>query len=164
MDSYSFNDTEGLRIAVEIEKRGENMYREALKVAKDPEVRALLAQMADEEAQHARRFETLLEEALEREADEGGFYSPDISAYLSTIAAAVVFPDGVTAQMANRSLDTVRDVLATAISAEKDSILFYMELALRTRDNKSMSTFFLIVDEEKRHLLSLQKRLNDTAN
>ena len=42
----AFTDLEGLRIAVDMEKRGEDFYRRAARVSKSPEMVALLNELA----------------------------------------------------------------------------------------------------------------------
>ena len=50
----AFTDLEGLRIAVDMEKRGEDFYRRAARVSKSPEMVALLNELAADEVGHAR--------------------------------------------------------------------------------------------------------------
>ena len=69
---------------------------------------------------------------VEDEGEEES-YDAEANAFLSAVAAEVVFPGGVLASLMNRRLETVRDVLLYAIGSEKDSLLFYMEMLLKTR-------------------------------
>lgn len=95
------------------------------------------------------------------EEDEEG-YDMEANAFLSAIASEVVFPGGVLASLMNRQLETVRDVLMHAIGSEKDSILFYMEMLMETKDASFASVFREIINEEKRHLCDLQRLLEKT--
>ena len=61
----AFTDLEGLRIAVEMEKRGEDFYRRSAKVSKSKETVSLLGRLADDEVVHAREFERLYDRALQ---------------------------------------------------------------------------------------------------
>ena len=89
-------------------------------------------------------------------------YDLETSSYLSAIAAEIVFPGGVLASMMNRRLETVRDVLLHAIGSEKDSLLFYMELLLDTKNEQTAQVLRAIISEEKRHLVDLQQLLEKT--
>ena len=53
---HDFNDLEGLRIAIEMEKRGEALYRKAARVSKKREVVDMLAALAADEVAHAAEF------------------------------------------------------------------------------------------------------------
>ena len=75
----------------------------------------------------------------------------------------MVFPGGVLASLMNRRLETVRDVLLYAIGSEKDSLLFYMEMLLKTRNEGYKRTLEGIIEEEKKHLSDLQQLLEATA-
>ena len=59
MQIHSFSDLEGLRIAVEMERRGGDFYRRAAKVSKDPGTAQLLSQLAQEETGHELDFQAL---------------------------------------------------------------------------------------------------------
>lgn len=51
----AFTDLEGLRIAVEMEKRGEDFYRRSAKVSKSKETVSLLGRLADDEGRSCAR-------------------------------------------------------------------------------------------------------------
>ena len=63
------------------------------------------------------------------------------------------------ASMMNRKIDTIPDLLLYAISTEKDSILFYMELVQKHQGAENIPVFQQIIQEEKRHLFDLQRML-----
>ena len=49
-----------------------------------------------------------------------------------------------------------------AIASEKDSLLFYMELLLDTKNEQTAQVLRAIISEEKRHLVDLQQLLEKT--
>ena len=55
--------------------------------------------------------------------------------------------------------ESPRPVLAAAIASEKDSILFYTELAACARDAEARATFEEIARQERGHLARLLGRL-----
>ena len=61
MPSHAFSDSEGVRIAVEIERRGGDFYRRAAKITKDEAARAFLNELAADEEAHMREFSRLRE-------------------------------------------------------------------------------------------------------
>ena len=105
---HDFNDLEGLRIAIEMEKRGEALYRKAARVSKLPEVKAMLEALARDEVAHAAEFEALQKEACARR-DACVSYGEEASAYLSAVAADIVFPGGLMA-LREEGFDDIRAV------------------------------------------------------
>lgn len=160
MADHQFSDREALHIAAQIERKGERFYRMAQGVAGKGPAGPLLEMLRRQELAHAQRFESMLDKIEDGSEDEP--YDLETSSYLSAIAAEIVFPGGVLASMMNRRLETVRDVLLCAIGSEKDSLLFYMELLLNTRDEQTAQVLRAIIAEEKRHLVDLQQLLEKT--
>ena len=64
---HDFNDLEGLRIAIEMEKRGEALYRKAARVSRKREVVDMLSSLANDEVAHAAEFTRLYEEVLSKD-------------------------------------------------------------------------------------------------
>lgn len=121
---HEFSDREALRIAAEIERKGERFYRHGH--GRDPRRQGPCAPWrcsAHQEEAHAARFEQMLSE-IEDEGEEES-YDAEANAFLSAVAAEVVFPGGVLASLMNRRLETVRDVLLYAIGSEKDAALLH---------------------------------------
>ena len=156
---HVFSDVEGLRIAVEMERRGEDFYRRAARVSRTQETVALLNALADDETMHCREFQRLHDIACARR-DECGeeCYDDETNAYLSAIAADLVFPGGLMA-LRQTGFENPRAVLTTAIASEKDSILFYTELAAHSRDEDARRTFEEITRQERGHLARLLNKL-----
>ena len=72
MLTHAFNDREGLRIAVEMERRGEEFYRRSARISRNPQtVKVLeqLAALADGGDDGAERFLQALVQGMEREDD-----------------------------------------------------------------------------------------------
>lgn len=159
-----FNDLEGLRIAVEMERRGEDFYRRAARVSRSEETVSLLNRLAADEIVHAREFERLREAALavrEDAAEEA--YDEETTAYLNAVAADIVFPDGLMA-LRRVGFESPQAVLEYAIGSEKDSILFYTELAGCAKTARYCETFLEIARQERGHLARLIGRLNQIQN
>lgn len=156
---HPFSDLEGLRIAVEMEKRGADFYKRAERISKKPEAAALLHQLCLDEQRHQTDFQKQYDaqRAFENAADER--YDAEGSAYLSAIAADVVYPGGLISMARAGGLNDPASILRGAIQAEKDSILFYTEVWLRAKDERAKAIFWDIAQQEKLHLSSLQQTL-----
>ena len=156
MQIHSFNDTEGLRIAVEIERRGEAFYHKAAKLSGNAQTVRILEQLASDEAVHKREFEKLIEKA----SVSDDMYDEETNAYLSAIAADIVFPEGLMA-LRRAGFSSPQGAFLEAIQSEKDSILFYTELAEQACDAEAKRMFREIIMQERRHLHVLQIRLEE---
>lgn len=161
MQSYRFSDEEALKIAMQIERKGAQFYKMAQGVCDDQNMVKLLKMLEDQELDHAAVFEKYLDEIDAKKDLEDIPYREEANAFLSAIAAEVVFPGGVMASMMNRNLDSVQDVLMHAIQSEKDSILFYQELILNTHMKGYIPTLERIIQEEKSHLFDLRRLLEE---
>ena len=162
MQIHPFSDLEGVRIAAEMERRGEEFYRRAAKVVKDRETVAFLEALAGDERVHIREFESLhqrLTQQMEEEQQEDVLYGQEVSAYLSAIAADVVFPGGLVAL--GKGLESPRAVLEGAIQSEKDSILFYGEMVQVAANERARAVFREIILTERSHLNKLQRMLGE---
>lgn len=155
---HVFSDVEGLRIAVEMERRGESFYRRAAKVSRAQETVALLTALADDEVLHGREFQRLFDSACARQGGGDEVYDSETCAYLSAIAADIVFPGGLMA-LRETGFEDSRAVLSAAIASEKDSILFYTELARCAKDAQARATFLEIARQERGHLAHLLNKL-----
>ena len=151
---HAFNDREGLRIAMEMERRGEDFYRRSARISKNPETVKVLLQLAADEALHRAEFERLLSGVEVSEVE----YDHETNAYLSAIAADVVFSDGLMA-LKQQGFDSPQGALLEAIQSEKDSVLFYSELAEQAADDNAKRIFCEIIRQEKGHMRLLQMRL-----
>lgn len=156
---HQFSDREALKIAAQIERKGERFYRMAAGVAKTGPAAKLLEMLRQQELGHAIRFEKMSEK-IENMQDEA--YDLEANAFLSAIAAEIVFPGGVLASLMNKKLETVRDILMHAISSEKDSLLFYYEMLTESEDEECRAILREIIAEEKKHLCDLQELLENT--
>ena len=151
---HVFSDLEGIRIAIEMETRGEAFYSKAARISKNPETVNVFRQLAADEAVHRAEFEKLAAKANLSHAE----YDQETSAYLNAIAADVVFSDGLMA-LRTTGFETPEGALMEAIRSEKDSVMFYTELAERASDKEAARIFDEIIFQEKAHLRTLQLRL-----
>jgi len=154
---HVFSDLEGIRIAIEMERRGESFYRRAARVSKSGETIAMLLSLANDELHHRAEFERLYR--VESEAGMSDVaYDDETNAYLTAIAAEVVFPRGLMA-LKDEGFENPEAVLLHAIASEKDSVLFYTELKNRAEDPHAQEVFDEITRQERGHLFRLQRQL-----
>ena len=161
MVESTFNDLEALDIAITIEQRGEKFYRLAIPLAPDLEVKSMLENLAKQEHEHVATFQALYNEALEKKEDfdDAYLFDPEVAAYLRAMVESSVFPTDAEQQNVLSKLRHITDVFATGIQAEKDSILFYTEMVIHSKYTEAKEAFRRLIQEEKKHLVDLQKKL-----
>lgn len=165
MDTKLFSDLEGLRIAIEIEDRGREFYSEAYKQAEKPEHKDLFLLLRDEEVQHHATFSKILDAVTaNKEAhSEEYLFDPDTSRYLTVLAEEHVFPPKATAAAKIAELKSVSAILSLAMQAEKDSILFYDELAKNAKFEDAKNIFKVLKEEEQTHVVKLREMIKAWA-
>ncbi len=156
-----FSDLEGLRIAMEIEDRGRNFYQKAYENAQKPEHKDLFLLLKHEEVAHYETFKRMYEQLKTEDAsnDMEYLFDQESSRYLTVLAEGHVFPDNESAAAAVAKLNTLEEVLKLALQAEKDSILFYDELARQSKFEKAKQVFLRLKEEEQTHVVKLREMI-----
>ena len=152
---HVFNDKEGIRIAIEMEKRGESFYRHAARIAREPQTVKLLGLLADDENVHRQEFEKLAK--TEAIALSCASYDDETNAFLSAVAAEFIFPKGLMG-LRDVGFEDPASILDKAIESEKNSILFYTKLEQSTQDPHAQHVFAEIIGQESNHLCRLQQQ------
>lgn len=143
---------EGLRVALEMERRGSNLYRRALKIARDPQIIALLEDLATDEERHYDQFAEMLR------AQDALMMTGEENMVAAARAADVFFPGGLMRIAFDGAFDSMQAMLEEAIRAEEDSIAFYQRLIDMTSQEESRAILMQIREEETRHLSALEAR------
>lgn len=159
MQVYDFNDLEGIRIAVEMERRGRDFYDAAARVARSEQMREMLKKLKAEEVVHMQQFGRL------HEREQGNMaaakpYSRETSAFLTALAADIVFSDGLVAVGVKGGFDDPAVMLREAIESEQESIDFYTTLERETEDDHAKEIFREIIAQEQSHQERLRAQLN----
>lgn len=141
-----FSVGEIVNFAIEIEKNGEKFYRSAAEKITDEKIKSLFTVLADEETEHRKTFENLLGKVKNYEIsdDLGGEYFTYLKAYV----------DG---KIFNKNIPKVKntvDIIQFALNAERDSILYYLEMKnfVQEDDGKIVDK---IIEEERQHFVKL---------
>jgi len=152
--SISFSANEFINIAIGIERRGIVFYDIMTKSTESDAAREMFQRLGDMERQHIKTFESMLQDPGSEQPTES--YLGEYAAYLQALVDSAVFTDDmITSELATQA-DSDIEAMELAISAEKDSILFYYEM----RDimpRKAQPTVDRILAEEKSHLEQLTR-------
>ncbi len=143
-----------LQWAMEIERNGEAFYRAVSAKSTDREVKLLLEDLAYQEQRHLRTFERLLTAAPDSALSD----LPDsYRSYLETaLANALTGPDK--GMSLARQAQTEEQALHAAMAFEKDTLLFFYELA-EVVGEAHKGTIRAVIDEERDHLRQLARVL-----
>ncbi len=142
-----FTTREIIDMAIQIEKNGENYYREALKRTTDPSLESLLLFLADQEYEHARWFEGLKKRV---KASAPGSEGAEMD---GTMLRRLVGSQRFSLNDVDVSrLDSVKRLLDVAIELEKDTIVFYQMLQTFIDDPATLEDLNEIIAEENRHI------------
>jgi rubrerythrin len=146
-----FSIAEIIEIAVQIEKNGERVYREAIGRSKNPELDHLLLQMAEEELEHANWFLTLQDE-IEKSQDRPGVEEMDAALVEDLIGKQVFSLADVNFSRVKNS----KELIDIFIEFENDTILFYEMLKTFLVDEKTIEHLEKIIREEASHIEKLE--------
>ena len=152
--NYDFNADEILQMAEQIEKNGAAFYRECAENVKDPAAVELLQNLAAMEDEHEKTFAGIRSQ-LSAQEKESTTFDPNGEAvlYLKALADTKVFFE--------KSIDTsnMEDILKAAITAEKDSIVFYLGMKDLVPENFGILRIDTIIKEEMAHIKLLSNEL-----
>ena len=142
-----FSITEIIEIAVQLEKNGEKVYREAIGKSKNIEMDDLLLRIAEEELEHIDWFLNLKNE-IEKSQDRPQVKEMDAS-LIDDLMGKQTF------SLADVDFSRVKNsehLIDIFIEFEKDTILFYEMLKTFLVDEKTIGHLEKIIQEESSHI------------
>ena len=151
-----FSAPEILDLAIQLEKNGESVYRNAVDKVTKPELVSLLIWMADEEARHMRWFSEV----------KNNFETHSINPFMEEMGRKVFGGILGDKSFSHRdvdfsNVDRQEDLIGIFIEFEKDTILFYETLIPFIEDNETLENIAKIIAEENNHIKKLQDFLAD---
>jgi len=154
--SYDFNADEVFEIAEQIERNGAKFYRTAAENIDEPENKKFLLDLAIMEDEHEQTFKQMRNE-LTRDEKVMTTFDPDgeSESYLKSLADTRVFYE--------KDIDTtsLKEIFKTAITAEKDSIVFYLGMKEVVPSHFGKDKLDGIIKEEMGHIKLLSTKLLD---
>ena len=158
--SITFNADEIFEMAEEIERNGAGFYRQAADIAKDAKIKKLLLDMAAMEQNHLAAFQQMRKTLLGQEMAKNIFDPDNESAlYLQSMADSHGWEGKKTATEPLTGDETMEDILKTAISAEKNSVIFYVSLKGLVPPRAGRDRVDAVIEEEIGHINILKKQL-----
>lgn len=149
-----FNADEVFEIAEQIERNGAKFYRTVAEKVTDANKKKLLINLAEMEDEHEATFKSLrselsMDEKIQTTFDPEG----DSERYLRALADTRVFYE--------KDVDTtsLKKILKAAITAEKDSIVFYLGMKDVVPAHLGKQKLDDIIKEEMGHIRLLSNEL-----
>jgi len=148
-----------------IEARGRDFYQQAYELAGKPEQRELFLWLKNEETHHLEKFTKMFSEINDRKEARSAEYlfDADTSRYLTVIAEEHIFPKPGDAREKVAGLKSIGTVLQIALQAEKDSVLFYDELAAHAKFPEAREVFRILKQEEQAHIVKIREMIDAWA-
>lgn len=151
-----FNADDILEMAVMIERNGAIFYRDAAKIVDDDKQKKFLSDLAAMEDDHEKTFSDMRKD-LEKEETFLTTFDPESenAQYLKALADSRVFTD------TKKTGTTMKEILGSAIQAEKDSIAFYLGMKELIPEKYGKSKIDDIIKEEMSHIRILASKLKE---
>ena len=147
-----FSGRELLEIAIGIERNGAIFYDSLAGFTKNPGARDTYKNLADKEREHSAIFQRMLDSVGESKPPET--FTEQYNLYLKALIDSLVFADDKVSLKMAKNVNNDAEAIQIGMGAEKDSILFYVEVKdlARRSDRKVVRK---IIEEEKSHLRQL---------
>lgn len=155
--STGLNVMGAITIAMAAEEKAQAFYLDAKEKVSDPDAQNLLNQLAAFEQYHYDKLVALFD-SLGQERGYVAYTPPDIT--LPAVTHSI--EGGRTREEHN--LETVVEVLSTAIDAEKSARAHYEELAENITDLEGRAMFRQLAEEEHTHYRILSDELYNLSN
>lgn len=152
--AHFFRANEIANVAIEIEKKGREFYMLAAQKAKSSEIRDIFTHLADEETKHEEVFRSMLDR-LGRVEMPAWATQEEYMQYLEALIESHMLFGDLGRKFMERA-DSEADVLKMAMSFEKDTMLFFMEM-MELVPASEKYVVQQCYEEERRHLRELSR-------
>ncbi len=154
-----FNASEIMQFAIRIEENGQTFYKLMAEKLKDKKIKELFEYLAQQELIHRQIFKKMADELETYEPAQS--FPVEYFQYLRAYADEHIFTKAKTGKIMADRIKSAEEALDFALSAELDSILYYLEAKNLVADYEK-SKLDQVVEEERRHymqLLQIKKKI-----
>jgi rubrerythrin len=158
--AITFNADEIFEMAEQIERNAAGFYREAGEKTTDKAVQKLFGDLAEMEKNHAQIFQEMRAQ-LGSDEKEKDIFDPQNQSimYLQTMADSHGTEGRKSRTEKLTGSESMQDIYAIAINAEKDSVVFYTALKELVSKKAGSGWIENIIEEELGHLVLLKMQL-----
>lgn len=149
-----FTAVEALNMALRVEENGKAFYTAAAERTQQPEVKALLEDLAVQEQRHYRAFQKLLDKLAVEPSSLVAPGMEEYDIYVQTALDNALFAGPDKALAAVDEVGGERQALRMALGFEKDTLLFFYDLRDMMREAER-PVVDEIIREEKAHVRRL---------
>ncbi len=151
---YDFNADDIFEMAEQLERNGASFYRTAANAVADERSKEILLELAEMEDDHEETFAQMRSELTPSEK-AATVFDPEGDAvnYLRALADTRVFFEK------EINVSSMQTILKDAITAEKDSIVFYLGMRDAVPVGKGRNRLDAIIKEEMGHIRMLSGEL-----
>ena len=155
-----FSGSEMLEIAIGIERNGITYYDILSKQTQNKDISSLYEYLSEEEQNHLDTFQKMADSVGKYKPSES--YSGEYMLYMKSLMDSAVFKDTDTARQKAQEASSDFEAIDIGIQAEKDSILFYMELQnmVSKSDQKIVKEIIKAERDHLRQLLELKAEMS----
>lgn len=151
---YDFNADDIFELAIQLESNGAKFYRTAANAVTDDNARGLLLRLAAMEDNHQNIFSQMRSQLSESEKAATVFDPQGEGVgYLKALADTRVFFEK------KIDISSLEAILKDAITAEKDSIVFYLGMREAVPERQGLRRLDEVIKEEMGHIQLLSKEL-----
>jgi rubrerythrin len=152
--SYDFNADDIFEMALQMERNGAKFYKDAAAGLGESKSQGFLLDLARMEEAHEKTFAKLREDLSGSEKDATVFDpSGESVLYLKALADTRVFFEKKV------DVSSFKEILKAAITAEKDSIVFYLGMKDLVPEKLGKTRIDDIIREEMGHIQILAKKI-----
>ncbi len=155
-----FNAGEVFEIAEQIERNGQNFYRKAVEVVKDPEIQEFLESLAAMEDNHEILFNKIKKEIMELPENEFPDMDDQLTQYLQSFADGKVFDTSEAPDQKINDNSSINDIFELAIDFERNSVIYFTLIKETVPKNLGRDKIDILIKEEIKHIAVLNNRLN----
>jgi rubrerythrin len=149
-----FSSADIIDLAIQIEKNGEKVYRDALEGVQNQSVASILRWLADEEVEHAKWFSDLKQAVRKVPID------PRLEDMGRVILQGILGEESFSLKEADlQNLGSIDKLINLAIEFERDTVLFFQMFESFLEDRESIEHLNKIIEEERRHIQVLEEYL-----
>ncbi|MBU0650513.1 ferritin family protein [bacterium] len=142
LELYDFSPADSYKIAIQLESDGIAYYTKMLTNLKNPDAKALVSVLLEEEQNHKKFFQDCLV-TLKQEVDDD-FEQDSIVECMDSKIYSRFFP-----KLGDMPLD---ELVEMGVDAERNSVIFYEALSNSSTDPKTKVALQEIIKQEKNHI------------
>lgn len=157
--AVTFSADEIFEMAEQIERNGAKFYRAVAKAVSNKDMKKLFVELAQMEVEHEETFASMRAELTDSEGADVYDPNDEVGLYLRAMADGKVFDVETDPSEQLTGMETPQDILNTAISLEKDSIVFYLGLENYVSAGSGKDRVRGIIKEEMGHIALLSDKL-----